>query len=235
MKTLFKVILRTIFISSILMTSQVHAGGERDPLLTYFLMDTLEISDQTGNPTSWGVTSWIGKDWHKIYLKFEGETLHGQTESENQLLYSHPIEKYWDLQMGVGYDTTPEKNQNWAVIGLQGLAPYFFETNAAVVINDKNIGFRFETEYEALFTQKLILTPSLKLSAYSSDDASMGIGSGLSSAELGLRLRYEFSRKFAPYIGLKFNRAFGKTADYLIAEGGKKSDTSLMAGLRFWF
>jgi copper resistance protein B len=235
MKKLFKVILRTIFISSILMTSQVHAGGERDPLLTYFLMDTLEISDQTGNPTSWGVTSWIGKDWHKLYLKSEGETLHGQTESENQLLYSHPIEKYWNLQMGVGYDTTPEKNQNWAVIGLQGLAPYFFETNAAVVFNDKNIGFRFETEYEALFTQKLILTPSLKLSAYSSDDASMGIGSGLSSAELGLRLRYEFSRKFAPYIGLKFNQAFGKTADYLIAEGGKKSDTSLIAGLRFWF
>jgi copper resistance protein B len=103
------------------------------------------------------------------------------------------------------------------------------------VVNDKNIGFRFDTEYEALFTQKLILTPSLKLSAYSSDDASMGIGSGLSSAELGLRLRYEFYRKFAAYIGLKFNRDFGKMADYLIAKGDKKSDTSLMAGLRFCF
>jgi copper resistance protein B len=85
-----------------------------------------------------------------------------------------------------------------------------------VVVIDKNIGFRFDTQYEALFTQKLILTPSLKLSAYSSDDVSMGIGSGLSSAELGLRLRYEFSRKFAAYVGLKFNRAFGKTADYLM-------------------
>jgi copper resistance protein B len=103
------------------------------------------------------------------------------------------------------------------------------------VVNDKNIGFRFDTEYEALFTQKLILTPSLKLSAYSSDDASMGIGSGLSSAELGLRLRYEFYRKFAAYIRLKFNRDFGKMADYLIAKGDKKSDTSLMAGLRLCF
>lgn len=127
------------------------------------------------------------------------------------------------------------KNQNWAVIGLQGLAPYFFETNAAVLVNDKNIGFRLDREYEALFTQKLILTPSLKLNAYASDDASMRIGSGLSSVDLGLRLRYEFYRKFAAYIGLKFNRAFGKTADYLIAEDDKKSDTSLMAGLRFWF
>jgi copper resistance protein B len=103
------------------------------------------------------------------------------------------------------------------------------------VVNDKNIGFRFDTKYEALLTQKLILTPSLKLSAYSSDDASMLTESGLSSAELELRLRYEFSRKFSPYVGLKFNRAFGKTADYLIAEGGKKLDTSLMAGLRFCF
>jgi copper resistance protein B len=82
------------------MTSQVHAGGERDPLLTYFLMDTLEISDQTGNPTSWGVTSWLGKDWHKLYLKSEGETLHGQTESEHQLLYNHPIEKYGIFKWG---------------------------------------------------------------------------------------------------------------------------------------
>lgn len=235
MKTSFKVILRTSIISSILMTSQVHAGAESDPLLTYFLMDTLEISDQTDNPTSWDATAWIGKDWHKLYLKSEGETLHGQTESENQLLYSRPIEKFWDLQMGLGYDTTPEKTQNWGVIGLQGLAPYFFETNVAVLANDKNIGFRLDTEYEALLTQKLILTPSLKLSAYSADDESMGIGSGLSSTELALRLRYEFSRKFAPYIGVKFNQAYGTTADYVKAEGGKESETSLVAGLRFWF
>ncbi len=235
MKKSLKVILRTWFISSILMTSQVHAGAESDPLLTYFLMDKLEISDQTGNPTSWDATAWVGKDWHKLYLKSEGEIVNGKTESENQLLYSHTIEKYWDLQMGLGYDTTPEKTQNWAVIGLQGLAPYFFETNAVMVANDKNIGFRFDTEYEALFTQRLILTPSLKLSAYSADDESMGIGSGLSSTELALRLRYEFSRKFAPYVGVKFNQAYGTTADYIKAEGGKESETSLVAGLRFWF
>jgi len=235
MKNSLKTILSATFTASILIASQAQAGGERDPLLTYFLMDTLEVSDQTGNPTSWDATAWIGKDWHKLYLKSEGESLNGKTESENQLLYSRPIEKFWDIQLGLGYDTTPEKNQTWGVIGLQGLAPYFFETNAVVVANDKNIGFRLGTEYEALFTQKLILTPSLKLSAYSSDDESMGIGSGLSSTELGVRLRYEFSRKFAPYVGLKFNQAFGKTADYIKAEGGEESETSLVAGLRFWF
>ncbi|WP_019557442.1 copper resistance protein B [Thiomicrorhabdus arctica] len=235
MKTTHKVILRTAIISSILMTSQVHAAGERDPLLTYFLMDKLEISNQTDNPVSWDATTWIGKDWHKLYLKSEGESVNGKTESENQLLYSHPIEKFWDVQMGLGYDTTPEKNQTWGVIGLQGLAPYFFETNAVVLANDKNFGFRLDTEYEALFTQKLILTPSLKLNAYAADDKSMGLGSGLSSTELALRLRYEFSRKFAPYIGVKLNQTYGATADYVKAEGGKESVTSIVAGLRFWF
>lgn len=235
MKNSLKTILSAALTSSMLIASQAQAGGERDPLLASLLMDTLEVSNQTGNPTAWDASAWIGKDWHKLYLKTEGESVNGQIESENQLLYSRPIEKFWDLQMGLGYDTTPHKNQTWGVIGVQGLAPYFFETNAVILANDKNIGFRLDTEYEALFTQKLILTPSLKLSAYSSDDESMGIGSGLSSAELGLRFRYEFSRKFAPYIGLKFNQAFGTTADYVKAEGGKESETSLVAGLRFWF
>ena len=235
MKNSFKTILNAAFTSSILITSQAQAGGERDPLLTYFLMDTLEISNQTSIPVYWGATAWIGKDWHKLYFKTEGESVDSQVESESQLLYSRPIEKFWDVQMGLAYDSTPHKNQNWGVIGLQGLAPYFFETNAVILANDQNIGFRLDTEYEALLTQKLILTPSLKLSAYSSDDEFMGIGAGLSSAELGVRLRYEFSRKFAPYIGVKFNQAYGTTADYIKAEGGEKSETSLVAGLRFWF
>ncbi|PLA74944.1 copper resistance protein CopB [Hydrogenovibrio sp. SC-1] len=235
MKNSVKKYFKAIFVSSILVTSQVYATGERDPLLTYLLMDQMEISNQSNNPVSWDAIAWVGKDWHKFYLKTEGEIVHGQTETENQLLYSRPIEKFWDIQMGLGYDTTPEESKTWGVIGLQGLAPYFFETNAVILANDKNMGFRLDTEYEALFTQKLILTPSLKLSAYASDDESMAIGSGVSSTELGLRLRYEFSRKFAPYIGLKFNQSYGKTADYTKSEGGSSSEASLVAGLRFWF
>lgn len=235
MKNILKTILSVTVSSSILIAPQTQAGGERDPLLAYFLMDTLEVSDQTDRPVSWDATAWVGKDWHKLYLKTEGERVNGKSETESQLLYSRPIEKFWDIQMGVGHDTTPEHNQTWGVIGVQGLAPYFFETDAVIVANDKNVGFRLETEYEALFTQRLILTPSLKLSAYTSDDKKMGIGSGISTSEFALRLRYEFSRKFAPYIGIKFNKAFGKTADYIETEGRKDSDTSLVAGLRFWF
>ncbi|HIE40202.1 MAG TPA: copper resistance protein B [Thiomicrorhabdus sp.] len=234
-KTEFKIGFKTILIAIILATSQAQAGAERDPLLTYFLMDTLEISNNSGNPTSWDATAWLGTDWHKLYLKTEGENVNGQKETENQLLYSRPIKRFWDIQMGLGYDTTPENTQSWGVIGLQGLAPYFFETNAVLLVNDQNIGFRFDTEYEALITQKLILTPSLAFDIYSSDDPKMGLGSGLSSSQAELRLRYEFTRKFAPYIGITHNHTYGKKADYTQAETGSISETSWVAGLRFWF
>ncbi len=227
--------IKTALITLSLMASQAQAGAERDPLLTYFLMDTLEVNNENGNPTSWDATAWVGKDWNKLYLKTEGENVNGQIESENQLLYSRPIKRFWDVQMGLAYDTTPDNTQTWGAIGLQGLAPYFFETNAILLANSNNIGFRFDTEYEALLTQKLILTPSLAVDIYSTDDAKRNLGSGLSSTQIALRLRYEFTRKFAPYIGVTHNHTYGKTADYLKANGETTSGTNWVAGLRFWF
>ncbi|QCU91102.1 copper resistance protein B [Thiomicrorhabdus sediminis] len=218
-----------------IMTVNAQAGGERDPLLAYFLMDNLEVSNQDNNPTAWAATAWVGKDWHKLYIKSEGESAHGEIESENQLLYSTPVEKFWDLQLGVAYDTTPESNQTWAAIGIQGLAPYFFETNALLLASSDGLGLRLESEYEALFTQKWVLTPSIALSAYSFDNEQMRMGSGLSKLNIGLRLRYEITRKFAPYIGLTYNQFFGTTADYVKAEGGKEQEASVVAGVRFWF
>ena len=227
--------IKTALITLSLMASQAQAGAERDPLLTYFLMDTLEVNNENGNPTSWDATAWVGKDWNKLYLKTEGENVNGQIESENQLLYSRPIKRFWDVQMGLAYDTTPDNTQTWGAIGLQGLAPYFFETNAILLANSNNIGFRFDTEYEALLTQKLILTPTLAVDIYSTDDAKRNLGSGLSSTQIALRLRYEFTRKFAPYIGVTHNHTYGKTADYLKANGETTSGTNWVAGLRFWF
>ncbi|QCU90982.1 copper resistance protein B [Thiomicrorhabdus sediminis] len=228
-------ILIQAFFATTLITGIAQAGGERDPLLASLIVDNLEISNQENNPTGWAASAWVGKDWHKLYLKSEGESVQGQNESENQLLYSTPVEKFWDLQLGLAYDTAPEANQTWAAIGLQGLAPYFFETNALLLANSDGLGIRLESEYEALFTQKLILTPSIALSAYSFDNEKMGTGSGLSNLNIGLRLRYEITRKFAPYIGLTYNQFFGTTADYVKAEGGKEQETSLVAGVRFWF
>lgn len=212
------------------------AKSERDPFLASVLFDQFEVSSDTDNPISWEMNAWAGTDWNKVYFNSEGEQNNGKGESENQLLYSRPIAPFWDIQLGVEADLTEEDKLNtWGVIGVQGLAPYFFETRAYLVANMDNIGFKLDAEYEALFTQKLILTPQFKLNAYSSDQTQYGIGSGISSMGLGLRLRYEITRKFAPYIGIKWNKTYGKTADLATAGGGKTENSSAVAGLRFWF
>jgi len=209
---------------------------ERDPTLFYLLFDQLEFSDQSQNPLSWNSTAWIGRDSHKIYFKTEGETTFGETDSENQLLYSHPVFPFWDVQAGVTFDqSTENKNQYWATVGGQGLAPYFFGTGISLLLNNDNAGIRFDGEFDFLFTQRLILTPQIKVNYYSQDQPQYGIGSGLSSSELGLRLRYELSRKFAPYLGMKWQKSYGSTADLLKQEKTKASDVSMVAGLRFWF
>ncbi|GEM_PF-1458111 len=212
------------------------AKKERDPLLASLLFDQFEVSNETDNPISWEMNAWIGTDWHKLYFNSEGKQVNGKGESENQLLYSRPIAPFWDLQAGLEVDLNEESKQNsWAAIGIQGLAPYFFETTAYLIANDQNVGFKLDAEYEALFTQRLILTPQFKLNAYSADQTQYGIGSGLSSTELGLRLRYEISRKFAPYIGIKWSKAYGKTADLITTGGGEAENSSAVAGIRFWF
>jgi len=136
-----------------------------------------------------------------------------------------------DVQAGIGYDKSDSDDQTWAVLGIQGLALYFFETRAVLLFGeDGNIGLRAEAEYEALLTQKLILTPSVALNAYTKDNDEMGIGSGLSNLTLGVRVRYEIKREFAPYIGVEWNRNLGNT-DRL----SPLNESYLTAGMRVWF
>ncbi len=209
---------------------------ERDPMLFSVLFDQLEFSDQSQSPLSWDSTAWIGRDSHKIYFKTEGEKTSGETDSENQLLYSRPVYPFWDVQAGITFDqSTENKNQNWATLGVQGLAPYFFDTSIYLLANKDNVGIRLDGEFDFLFTQRLILTPQIKANYYTQDQPEYGIGSGLSSSELGVRLRYEFSRKFAPYLGVKWQKNYGATADLLKQANTKSSDISMVAGLRFWF
>ncbi|WP_319557768.1 copper resistance protein B [Thiomicrorhabdus sp.] len=211
------------------------AGGEYDPLISSLWIDQLEVSTQADQPLSWDAQAWFGTNWHRLYINSEGQSASGETESENQLLYSKPVTRLWDLQFGLGYDQNQSESQSWGVVGVQGLAPYFFEVRAALMANDHNVGARFDASYDALITQRLILVPSVKLNFYANDDSKMELGSGLSSSELGLRLRYEISRKFAPYVGVKWNEVYGKTADYIRAGVGRTSELSAVAGVRIWF
>ena len=214
------------------LAQNIYADMEDDPLNTMFLMDRFEVLNNDENTRVWEGSFWIGYDLNKLYLYSDGEaTADGLESSQNELVYSRAIAPFWDAQIGLVYDKNADASRTWGEVAISGLAPYYFETRAALLFNaEGNIGLRLDAEYEILFTQKLILTPSLEADFYTKDDPKMQLGSGLSSLEAGLRLRYEFIREFAPYIGVTWERTFGNTYDY-----NPVNDTSLVVGVRFWF
>ncbi len=219
-------------------SDDARADMEDDPLLLTVILDQIETRDAGGDNTlSWVGQGWLGKDLHKIWFKTDGERTGGSTdEAELQFLYSKAIARYWDFQLGVRHDFEPSPSRSWAAIGFKGLAPYFFDMDAAAFIGESGrVALRFEAEYELLFTQRLILTPDIEVNLYGQNDPDVGIGAGLSDLEAGLRLRYEIDRQFAPYIGVNWSRLFGNTADFARIAGEKSSETQLVIGFRAWF
>lgn len=224
--------------SCLFVADDAKAAAADDPVLVMGILDQLEMRDAFGdNELSWTGQGWIGRDLKKLWFKTEGERAGGSTgEIEVQFLYSKAIARYWEFQVGLRHDFKPSPSQSWAVIGVQGLAPYFFETEAALFIGDSgNTALRLETEYELLLTQRLILTPEIEVNFYGKNDLEVGVGSGLSDVEVGLRLRYEIRREFAPYIGVNWLKLFGNTADYARSVGDDPSEAQLVVGLRGWF
>jgi len=214
------------------------AGMEDDPLLFAYFIDEFEWRDADDEDlTSWDLQGWIGKDLKKFWWKIEGESVNGNIEgTEIQLLYSRAVAPYWNVNFGFRTDIKPDTGNDWAVLGIQGLAPYFFELDAALFFSDSGqIAARLEAGYEFMFSQKLILSPEIEINAYSKTDAVNGLGSGLSNFEFGLRLRYEFRREFAPYIGLIWDRKFGTSADLSRLDGKSATDTQLVIGIRAWY
>jgi copper resistance protein B len=215
----------------------LHDHGD-NPVITKVMFDQLELRNDDGaNPLVVDAQVWIGKDLNKLWLKTDVEKRDGEIEeAEVQALYSRAIAPYWDLQMGIRHDLKPTPTRTWGVLGVQGLAPYFFEVDAAFFIGESGkTALRISTEYELLFTQKLILSPELAANLYGQNDVETGTGSGLSDITAGLRLRYEIKREFAPYIGVSWSKQFGTTANMTEYKGESASDTTLVAGLRIWF
>jgi len=223
----------------LLVSANVMAGGRGDdPLLMKVMIGQFEKRSTDGpDPLVIEAQGWIGKDLHKFWVKAEIEQVDGKTEeNELQFLYSKAIDTYWDLQVGLRHDDRPSPDRDWLAIGVQGVAPYFFEVDAAFFIGENGqTAARLEAEYEAMITQKLVLSPEIELNFHGKNDEAVGVGSGLSDVELGLRLRYEIKREFAPYIGLNWTKKYGNTADYARAEGEDTSDTQFVVGFRAWF
>lgn len=219
-------------------SGMAFADMEDDPLLYKVMINQLELRDASGsNPRVWDIQGWLGKDLDKLWIKTEGEYVNGNAEeAELQLLYSRAIAPFWDLQAGWRRDIRPKPNRDWLALGIQGVAPYFFEMDAALFVGESGrTALRLDAEYELLFTQRLILTPEIEMNFYGKDDPEVNTGSGLSDLSVGLRLRYEIRREFAPYVGIHWSKKHGDTADYARAEGERVEDAQFVLGVRAWF
>jgi copper resistance protein B len=209
-----------------------------DPFNRAIWIDELEGRDANGvTPLNWDVDFWAGRSLKRLTVRTEGERENGSTEhAELQLLWTRAFARWWDVVAGARADFAPGSDKNWAAFGVQGLAPYRFEVEAtAFVSNGGDTAARFEAEYELLITNRLILQPQVELNWYGQSDVDRGYGTGLSSGEAALRLRYEVRREIAPYIGIVRERRWGDSADAARAAGFDSDDTSLVAGIRLRF
>jgi copper resistance protein B len=190
-----------------------------------------------GNALAWDAEGWYGGDYDKVWLRSQGERVAGTTQNARaDLLWDHTFARWWSWQAGARQDFGRGPSRTWAAMGVQGLAPYWFNIEATFYVGEQGrTAVRLKTEYELLFTQRLILQPEGEANLYGKADAARQLGSGLSNLELGLRLRYEVRREFAPYIGVVWSRSFKGTADWVRASGGSAGDVQFVAGLRAWF
>lgn len=205
-----------------------------------FLGDRLEYQTREGHEILlWDVQAWVGADYNKLWLKSEGSWLLDDDKVEEagvELLYSRTIATFWDLQVGLRHDFEPDPERTFAAMGVQGLAPYWFEMEATAYISeDGDVSAALEVEYDLLLSQRLILQPRLETSVAVQEVEEYGVGQGFNEIGLGLRLRYEIRREFAPYIGVSWKRKLGETADFAEAEGEDVEVTSFVAGIKFWF
>lgn len=209
-----------------------------DAVFSYVLFDQLEWQAGDGvTGLSWDNKGWIGRDVNRFWFRTEGEAGDGDlSEAEAHALYGRAIARWWDLVVGVRQDVRPGPARTWAAVGIQGLAPYWFEVEATAYVGESGrTHLRLESEYELLLTNRLVLQPLVEVDIYGKSDPERGLGAGLSSMNAGLRLRYEIRREFAPYVGVTWNRRFFDTADLAKAEGEGIGGARLALGVRVWF
>jgi copper resistance protein B len=210
----------------------------------FLLLDQLEYRVQQGADTlNWDTTGWYGGDYNRLWLKSEGGwRTSGERGGEAQLqaLYGRLIAPFWDFQAGLRYDQFSgagfDRSRGFAVIGVEGLALYWFEVETALFISqDGDASANLTATYDLLLTQRLILQPRLDFDAAMQSAKKFGVGEGANSVGLGFRLRYEITREFAPYIGVHWLSRFGETADLARRHGERAENLALVFGVRLWF
>ena len=211
-------------------------GGDR---WSQVMVNLAEVAPRAGrNGYRWDAEGWFGGDRDRLVVRTEGEGTTGRApeEAEVQALYSRAIGPYFNLQAGARHDITPNPSRSHAVLGVEGLAPYWFDVEAAVFLSNRGeLTARAEASYDLFVTQRLILQPRGELNLSAQRVPALRLGGGLTDVELGLRLRYEIVREFAPYVGVNWTRRLGETARLARAGGSEGGDVNLVLGVRTWF
>jgi copper resistance protein B len=211
-----------------------------DRIYGMLLVDQLEHGfDHPANTLRFNGLAWIGGDYNRLWINTEGTKRYSGAleDADVQALYGRLIAPFWDLQGGVRY-FRPRPNapsRGAAVLGIQGLAPYWFEVQAAAFISHKGeVSGRVEVEYDLRLTQRLIAQPRVETNIAVQSVRELGIGRAFTDGEFGLRLRYEIRREFAPYVGVVWTGKFGQTADFARAYGEPVRNLGLVLGVRMW-
>jgi copper resistance protein B len=234
-----------IGLAAILLLWPAGASGQLidDKIYTFVLFELAEYRwDGNENPVAWDMVGWIGGDYTRFWFKSEGAaaTVESNGDIEVQALYGRLIAPYWDLQAGLRADVVygggEERVRVQAVIGLQGLAPYWVEFEPAVYVSqDGDVSAGLTASYNMFVTQRLVGQPRVEVNAALQEVPDFGVGSGFNDLELGFRLRYELRREYAPYVGVNWVQQFAGTADLARQAGEAVSDVSLVGGIRVWF
>ena len=185
----------------------------------------------------WDSEIWTGTDSDRLWIKSEGEVQDSEFgDGQHEVLYDKPISTYFDVQAGLRYDLDDRKGRGWGALGIEGLAPYFFRVSATAYASDTgHFGAKLIGSYDLLITQRLVLQPEAEINLYTKADPGRLTGSGVSDIDTGLRLRYEITRKFSPYIGVAYEKKFGQSGALAAAAGEKTDALRFTLGVRSWF
>ena len=203
---------------------------------SFVLLDQLEWqTDQSSTGLQWDAMGWVGGDMNRLRFRTEGHADDGRLgDAEAHLFYGRAIARWWDVVLGVRHDVRPGPAQTWAAFGVQGLAPYWFEVEATgYVSGGGQAAARVEAEYELLLTNRLVAQPVIEVNLYGKNNPARGIDAGVSAVDVGVRIRYEFRREFAPYLGVMWTNAVGEAGDF--AAGETTDGRRFVAGMRLWF
>lgn len=217
-----------------------------DDQALYWRLDGLFTRRVSSAPdTQWNVAAWVGGDRDKIRLRSSGIlTDSGQIEGEggtqgidNRLFYSRLIAPFWDAKAGAQLSLFANRQTRAAFLaGVEGLAPFGIHLDVVAGISETGIAsLRLEADYDILLSQKLIAQPFAEAMLASGNDPAIGLGAGLPRLEVGLRLRYEIEKEFAPFVGVSFEQFTGNTASFAVADGEPTSRWRALAGLKVWF